>query len=241
MDPTAFHPHGLAMLAYHNGDHDAVIVVDDDYGHHDEFPVEYFFRGGDRFEEYEQMAMDCCRGRVLDVGAGTGCHTLYLEELGFDVVALDIVPELVQVLRERGAKDARCVQISDFSGEGFDTILLLMNGIGLAETLEGVGPLLEHLATLLNAGGQVLADSTDVRVAYDADVSLDDEMLRLDGRYMGEITFQMQYDGEKGPPFPQLYIDPLTLDSYARDVGWQMEILQQSPQGGYLARLTPPD
>ena len=240
MDPTSFLPHGLAMLAYHNGDRDAVIVVDDDYGEHDEFPVEYFFRGPDQFQEYEQMAVDCCRGRVLDVGAGCGCHSLYLQERGFEVVALDIVPELVEVLRGRGVKDARCAQISAFGGEAFDTILMLMNGIGLAETLDGVGPLLEHLATLLNAGGQVLADSTDVRLAYGADVAPNEDMLRLDGRYMGEITFQLQYDGAKGPPFPQLYIDPTSLDSCAQNVDWQMEILQQSPHGGFLARLTPP-
>ena len=241
MDPAAFHPHGLAMLAYHNGDHDAVIVVEDDYGERDEFPVEYFFRGADQFQDYEQMAVDLCRGRVLDVGAGSGCHTLYLQDGGFDVVALDIVPESVEVLCERGAKDARCVQISEFRGETFDTILLLMNGIGLAETLDGVGPMLEHLTTLLNPGGQVLADSTDVRLAYGADVAPNDDLLRLDGRYMGEITFQLQYESTKGPPFPQLYVDPVSLDSRARDVGWQMEVLQQSPHGGYLARLTPPN
>lgn len=239
MDPAAFRPHALAMLAYHNGDHEAAIVVDDDYGQHDEFPVEYFFRGADQFQDYERMAVDLCRGRVLDVGAGTGCHTLYLQDGGFDVVALDIVPELVEVLSGRGVKDARCAQISEFSGEAFDTILLLMNGIGLAETLEGVGPMLEHLKTLLNPGGQVLADSTDVRLAYGADVAPNADLLRPDGRYMGEITFQLQYDGTKGPPFPQLYIDPESLDSCARDVGWQMEVLQQSPHGGYLARLTP--
>jgi 2-polyprenyl-3-methyl-5-hydroxy-6-metoxy-1,4-benzoquinol methylase len=95
MDLNAWQPHVEAMQAYHRGNPDAVIVVYDDY-ERDEAPVGYFFRGPDQFAAYERQALDLCRGRVLDVGAGSGCHSLELQERGFDVTAIEIAPELVQ-------------------------------------------------------------------------------------------------------------------------------------------------
>lgn len=225
-------PHALAMEAYHRGDRGATIVVHDDFAGREEHPVAYFFREPAAFAEWERIALDACRGWVLDVGAGSGCHTLALLERGVRVTALEIVPELVAIMRERGVPDVRVGSVFDFVDGPFDTVLLMMNGFGLAESLSGLTHLLERFHELVAPNGQVIADSCDLRDRVPRGLST-----RADGRYIGEIDFQLEFRGTKGGVFQQLYVDPDTLSAHASATGWSSEILCYSEGGGYLARL----
>ena len=228
------------MCAYHRGQHDVTIVVYDDY-ERDEAPLSYFFREPDQFPPLELMALDQCRGRALDVGAGSGCHSLELERRGLSVTALEILPGLVDILRRRGLRDVRQTTWMELSpGEPYDTVLMMMNGLGLAETLAGLDRFFRDARRLVKPDGQVLADSTDVRVRMDPDARRTGIMNRPDGRYIGELHFQLEFEGRKGPPFAQLYVDPETLADKAAAGGWGCEILRQPDEyGNYLVRLTP--
>jgi SAM-dependent methyltransferase len=227
------------MVAYHQGRRDATIVVYDDY-ERDEVPVGYFFREPADFPPLERRALELCRGRVLDIGAGSGCHTLALQDQGLEVTAIEVAPELVQVLRERGVRDARVATWMDLDSEPYDTVLIMMNGVGLAETLEGLRPFFRRLRKLARADGQVITDSTDVRVYMEPKAGETGRQQRPDGRYLGELHFQVEFDGKRGAPFSQLYVDPGTLARYAAEEGWSCEIVLPPDQyGNYLARLTP--
>jgi SAM-dependent methyltransferase len=239
MDLSAWEPYQAAMWAYHRGSHDAVIVVYDDF-ERDEVPVSYFFRRPEQFPPLESRALDLCRGRVLDVGAGSGCHSLVLQDRGLEVTAIEVVPDLVDILRERGVKDARVATWMDVDAGQFDTVLMMMNGLGLAETLAGLRGLFQHARRLVRTGGQILADSTDVRVRMDREAGRSGTLERPDGRYIGELHFQLEFEGRKGPPFGQLYVDAHTLIRYAREENWDCEIVCDPDEyGNYLARLTP--
>jgi SAM-dependent methyltransferase len=239
MDLSAWEPHQAAMWAYHRGDHDAVIVVYDDF-ERDEVPVSYFFRGPEEFLPYERRALDLCWGRVLDVGAGSGCHSLALQERGLEVTAIEILPDLADILRERGIREVQTATWMDVDAGQFDTVLMLMNGLGLAETLGGLREFLREAPRLLRPGGQILADSTDVRVRMDPEAARSGTLERPDGRYIGELHFQLEFQGRKGPPFGQLYVDPETLKRYADEAGWRYDILlAPDDHGHYLVRLTP--
>jgi SAM-dependent methyltransferase len=239
MDLDAWTPHVAAMLAYHQGARDATIVVYDDY-ERDEVPVGYFFRRPADFPSFERRALELCRGRVLDIGAGSGCHTLALQERGLSVTAIEIAPELVEVLRARGVRDARLATWMDLEAEPYDTVFVMMNGLGLAETLSGLRPFLRRLRRLVRSDGQVLADSTDVRVHMDPEAGHTGTLQRPDGRYLGELHFQLEFDGRKGAPFSQLYVDPGTLGQHAAAEGWDCEVvLSPDEYGHYLARLAP--
>jgi SAM-dependent methyltransferase len=239
MDPDTWKPHAAAMEAYHRGKHDAVLVVYDDF-ERDEIPVSYFFRSPDQFPPLERVALDLCRGRVLDVGAGSGCHSLALQDRGFEVTAIEILPALVRILRERGVQDARAATWMDVEAEPFDTVFMMMNGLGLTETLPGLRRFFSEARRLVSPGGQVLADSTDVRVRLDVEAGRTGALERADGRYVGELHFQVEYDGQKGEPFPQLYVDAATLRRYAREEAWDCEIVRDPDvYGNYLAQLSP--
>jgi SAM-dependent methyltransferase len=238
MDLSAWEPHAAAMRAYHRGQRDAVIVVYDDF-ERDEVPIAYFFRPPDEFPPVERYALQLCRGRILDVGAGSGCHSLALQERGLEVTAIEILPHLVEILRDRGVRDVRMTTWMDLEAEPFDTVLMMMNGLGLTETLTGLRQFLRAGRRLVRPDGQVLADSTDVRARMDPDSGRIGTLERLDGRYIGELHFQLEFEGEKGPPFAQLYVDPDTLSRYAREEGWSCEILHgEDGYGHYLARVT---
>lgn len=238
MDQAPWRPHAEAMQAYFAGKTDAKIVVYDDF-ERDEVPIAYFFREPEAFPPLERQALNLCYGRVLDVGAGSGCHTLALQARGLAVVALDTLPELVDIMSKRGVKNARCASIFDFSGPPFDTVLMMMNGLGIAETLAGLRRLLGHVRHLVTPNGQLLADSTDLRPRQ-ADGQPDwTATLRPDGRYIGELHFQLEYEGRKGPPFQQLYVDPDQLTDITHELGWTCELIFQPESPGYLARLTP--
>lgn len=239
MDLTAWKPHAEAMRSYHEGNEAAVIVVYDDYGR-DEVPVSYFFRSFDQFVPYEREALDLCRGRVLDVGAGSGGHSLELQARGLDVTAIEVLPELSKVLRERGVRQVRTATWMDLDAGTFDTVLMLMNGLGLTETLDGLDRFFRDASRLLRHGGQVVADSTDVRVRMDPDAGKTGAVRRPDGRYIGELHFQLEFEGRKGPPFSQLYVDPDTLGRHARAAGWTCDVVQGPDESGhYLTRLAP--
>jgi len=235
MDSSAWQPHIDAMLAFYNGDMDARIVVHDDYGDTDEHSIAHFFRTRDQFPALEVRAIELCRGVVLDVGAGSGCHSIELQERGFQVCALEIAPELCQLLRERGVRNVRCGNIHAFESGPYDTVLMMMNGLELAGSLAGLERLLLHLQSLVAPRGQILADSTDLRPSHGG---TGDPPRREDGRYVGEMILQLEYAGRRGPPFPHLYVDPDVLNRYARKAGWDCAVVYEGEFGHYLAQLT---
>ncbi|KPJ90748.1 MAG: hypothetical protein AMS18_10140 [Gemmatimonas sp. SG8_17] len=224
------------MQRYFAGDASAKIVVHNDFGERDEYSMAYFFREPAEFPPLEQTALELCRGRVLDVGAGAGCHSLALEERGLAVTALEISPELVTIMRARGVSKVYCCDIYDFEADPFDTVLMLMNGLELAGTLVGLEQFLSSIHRLVKPDGQILADSTDLRAAYGRGPG---GMLREDGRYVGELVLQLEFDSAKGAPLPRLYVDPDALTEYAGHYGWDCVIVSHNNAGGYLARLTP--
>jgi SAM-dependent methyltransferase len=236
----AWRPYEAAMCAYHRGQHEVTIVVYDDY-ERDEAPVSYFFREPDDFPPLERLALDQCRGRILDVGAGSGCHSLELQRRGLSVTAIEILPGLLDILRQRGLRDARQATWMDLQiDQPYDTVLMMMNGLGLAETLTGLDRFFREARRLLQPDGQVLADSTDVRVRMDPEAARTGTLRRPDGRYLGELHFQLEFEGRKGPPFGQLYVDPETLQRRATAAGWGCEMLCEPDEyGHYLVRLTP--
>jgi hypothetical protein len=53
----------------------------------DEIPLTTLFRSHEDMPEIERKALDIAKGRILDVGAASGCHSLVLQERGLDVTA----------------------------------------------------------------------------------------------------------------------------------------------------------
>jgi SAM-dependent methyltransferase len=229
-------PLGQAIASFYAGQHNAAITVVSNIAEDDEIPVAYLFRDFGNMPELEQIALESCRGKVLDIGAGAGSHALWLQENGFDVSALEISGKAADVIKARGIKDVVNADFWQYNPPvKFDTLLLLMNGIGLAGTLDRLPDFLGRLKSWLNPGGQVLLESSDILYMYeeeDGSIALD-----LNGPYYGQIEYQMDFGDLKGKPFPWLFIDFLLLEEYAINSGFKIECLFEGENGEYLARL----
>jgi 2-polyprenyl-3-methyl-5-hydroxy-6-metoxy-1,4-benzoquinol methylase len=239
METKSMDPYGQALLDFYNGEASAVITVHRDDGYASPLPAAVFFRKPSEFSEIEQTAVSLCQGDVLDIGAGTGCHSLALQERGAKVQAIDISPQAVEILTKRGVANARLADVFSLSGERFDTLLMMMHGIGMVETLAGLDRFLRHAHTLLKPNGRLLCDALDVRRASDPRHLAYHEANRQAGRYFGEIRMRFEYKGQRGPLFGWLHVDAETLADHAGQAGWECRIVHPQEDGNYLAQLTP--
>ena len=229
-------PMGRAIYDYYHKQKVGKLRVFSSMFYEDEIPVATLFRTYDEMPVQERMAVDLCRGRVLDVGAGSGCHSLVLKERGLEVVAMDISDLSVEVMKERGL-DARNINFFDESfAEKFDTLLLAMNGIGIVGKVERLEQFFRSVKRLMAPGGQVLLDSSDIRYVFMDDDGVMD--IDLAAGYYGEVDFKMRYKNITGEPFDWLYIDFDTLSMYAEEYGFKCEKCADGEHYDYLARLT---
>lgn len=238
-------PMGAAIFDYHkNGPACGKLVVHSSMFEDDEIPVSALFRSFDQMPSLEQAALRMAEGRILDVGAGSGCHSLALKSMGKNPVAIDISPLSVSVMKEKGL-DARLVNLYDESfDEKFDTILMLMNGSGLVGRLENMNIFFARARKMLAPGGCILMDSSDLRYLYeDEDGSFE---IDLADDYYGQLDYQMEYVPSRRKPagvtvlgesFDWLYVDFETLSYYAEQNGFKAELVAEGEHYDYLAKM----
>ncbi len=221
---------GMALSDYHYKSSSDILWLHNSYSEPEEMPVDVFFRSEEDMPALELLALECCRGKILDIGAGAGSHSLKLQDEGKNVTALEISSVACSVMRSRGVHQIINGNIFTYKENKFDTLLLMMNGIGLCGSVNGLRNFLKHSELLLNQGGQIVFDSSDIAYLYENDEFPTDV-------YYGEITYQYEYKGEKGALFSWLYIDWHTLSDIAREEGWTFRLLHEDDQDQYLASL----
>lgn len=229
-------PMGSAIADYFNKGRAAKLRVFSSQFEEDEIPTEQLFRTFDKMPTLEQEALRLASGKILDCGAGSGCHALALQDMGKDVEAIDISPLSVEVMQKRGVRQAYQINLFDENYlQKFDTILMLMNGSGIIGKLENMSVFFTKMKQLLNPSGCIYMDSSDLRYLFeDEDGSF---LIELTAGYYGEIDFRMQYKQIKGEPFNWLYVDFQTLSYYAAENGFKAELVKSGEHYDYLARL----
>lgn len=230
--------YGQCLHDFFSGDISAKVIVHRDDSYRGDMLARVFFRKPADFSPLEQTAMKLCRGDVLDVGAGAGCHSLALQEQGLRVLAIDVSPHAVAIMAKRGVKEVQCANVFEFQQGQFDTLLMMMHGIGLVEDLSGLDRFLHHAHRLLKPGGQIVCDSLDGRYTTDPVHLAYMESNRRAGHYFGEIRTWFEYKGKMGPIFGWLHVDPETLIAHAESMGWSCQVVFKENGGDYLARIT---
>lgn len=226
--------YGEALSRFHQtGNLASPLFLHSTYGDIEEMPVEIFFRTEEDFPELEFIALSLCDGSVLDIGAGVGSHALYLQAKGFNVTALEQSTSACNIMRERGVHQIVQDNFWTYNSQKYDTLLFLMNGIGLAEDLAGFRRLLAHAKNILSENGQLLFDSSDISYLYE------EYRIPRPDYYFGEIGFQYEYEGQKGKPFKWLYLDQKTLIQIAHEEKWVVQVLYEDENDQYLVRMEP--
>ncbi len=227
---------GSALLDYQNGNYTEDIKTISSLEEEDVLPLPYLFRDFEQMPELEQMALQLCEGSVLDIGCGAGSHSLFLQQNNIEVTALDSSPGAIATCRLRGLRNTVVSEITLYTDATFDTLLLLMNGVGLAGTLTQLDDFLMHLKSLLKPNGQLLLDSSDIIYMFEKDED-GGYFVPNSGTYYGEVTFTMMYKGSMGKPFSWLYVDLNTLEQAALRQNMSCELIRKGEHYDYLARL----
>ncbi|MDG1147244.1 MAG: methyltransferase domain-containing protein [Crocinitomicaceae bacterium] len=226
-------PMGQAILDFEKNGIDQDIIVSSDLCEDDVISSAYLFRSFEDMPQIEQTALSRSSGKILDIGAGAGIHASHLKDQGMDVSCIDISPRSISYLKKNGL-DARVANFFDLKDEKYDTLLMLMNGIGISGTLSNLENTLLQAKSLLNKGGKILCDSSDIKYLYTDD---DGGMwVDLNTIYYGNFKFQMKYNGHETAWFDWLYADFDKLKEAAVKTGFSAQkIMDKNDQ--YLAEL----
>lgn len=226
---------GKALRDYHNNNYTEDLITSTNISGNDALPLPYLFRSFSEMPKLEQKALQLAKGHILDIGCGSGSHSLYLQENNLNVKAIDISEGAVEVAKSRGVKSVELKALLDET-ETFDTILLLMNGTGIFQTLDQVVTNLEHLKSLLKPKGQILIDSSDIQYMYeDEDGGL---WIDTNASYYGELDYFLSYKDEDEDPMKWLYIDFERLQLACESVGLKCEKVIAGEHFDYLAKIT---
>tara|TARA_B110000503_G_scaffold101597_1_gene151784 strand:+ start:354 stop:1055 length:702 start_codon:yes stop_codon:yes gene_type:complete len=226
---------GTALLDYYHGNYTEDIINETNISEEDVLPLPYFFRKHSEMPVLEKAALKLCKGKVLDVGCGAGCHSLYLQKKGMQVTAIDTSKGAVDVCKLQGVEDVRHLSLLELRDEKFDTILLLMNGTGIFQKLEYVSMYLKHLKSLLTPSGQILIDSSDLQYMYDQ--GEEGGIWIPADRYYGELEYTIKYKGEVSKAFDWLYIDENLFESACLNESLRFEIKSRGENYDYLVRI----
>lgn len=226
---------GKALLDYQNGNYTEDLITFTSISDEDPLPLPYLFRNFKDMPKLEQKALQLAKGHVLDVGCGAGSHSLYLQNKGLHVKAIDISKGAIDVAKLRGVKIAEMKHLLDET-QTFDTILLLMNGTGIFQKVSIVSSYLRHLKSLLNSNGQILMDSSDIKYMYEDEDG--GYWINAHANYYGELDYYLSYKGEDETPFKMLYLDFDTLKKACKIVGLKCELILEGEHYDYLAKLS---
>lgn len=196
-------------------------------------PTEYLFRKFDDMPLPEQSALQLSEGKILDVGAGSGTHSLWLQENGHDITALDFSGYGNKVMQAHGIKNVLQTDFFELKNQKYDTILFLMNGVGIIGKALYADRLFKKIDELLTENGQAFIHSSDLKYLYETTGGYD---MPKEG-YYGDLQFFVSYKGET-ESFDWTYIDEQTLSALAHQNGFDAYKVAESEYGDFLLRVS---
>jgi SAM-dependent methyltransferase len=223
-------------------------LVERDDGYLDPMDTTFYFAPPERWGALDHWA--CARalergGRALDVGAGAGRHTLYLQERGLEAVALDVSVLAGDVCRRRGVRQVFTGSVFDLAraephpSHPFDTFLLMGNNLGLLggaaqapRFLAALAALARPDARLIGAGIDPYRTTNALHLAYHA-------RNRALGRLGGQIRMRIRHKDLATDWFDYLFATTDEPRGLLQGTPWRLEHVEpQRPEGsGYVAEL----
>ncbi|MBC8505803.1 MAG: class I SAM-dependent methyltransferase [Anaerolineales bacterium] len=231
--------HGQELFNYYINNEGAEIIERDDGFIAASTNVSAYFAPYNQWPVHQQEAMKLAHGRVLDIGAGAGRHSLYLQNQGLEVTAVDNSPKAVELCRLRGVNDARLLPITKISRhiEPFDTIIMMGNNFGLFANPQRAKRLLRRFHNLTFDGGTIIAETNDPYQTERPDHLEYHEFNRQRGRMPGQLRLRVRYRKFKTPWMDYLMVSKDEMKEIVADTGWHIDHFIDSESPIYIVVL----
>lgn len=227
---------GQAAQDYWKNKKTEPLFTETTFSEKEELDITHWFRTEKQLSNIERKAIELSKDKILDVGCGVGSLSLILQEKQKEVTAIDISSLAVEIAQQRGVINARKINLLELKNQTFDTILLLMNGTGIFQTLKQIDTYLSHLKSLLAPNGQILIDSSDIIYLFEEDED-GGRWMPAGINYYGEVDITVYYQNET-EKFPWLYLDFNTLRNACAFHKLHCELVLEGEHYDYLARIT---
>jgi len=149
---------GAAFLAHYDRGHEVYYGTEREDGYINIMNTNGYFSDPSEWPKEELTILGHVKSPVMDIGCGAGRHSLYLQEKGLDVLAVDNSSGAVEVSRKRGVKQVELLSIFDLShiDRKFSTFLMFGNNINLAGSYYGTIGFLQEIKRLSNPGAVLI-------------------------------------------------------------------------------------
>jgi len=188
-------------------------------------PAAYFAEFKD-WPKIQKQAIKFAKGKVLDIGAGAGRVSLYLQKQGFDVTAIDNSPLAIKVCKKRGVKHARVLpieRINVFKPSTFDTIIMFGNNFGLFGSFKKAKTLLKKLHRITNPNALIIAESNDPYKTDDPVHFAYHKFNKKRGRMSGQLRIRIRFRNYIGDWFDYLLVSKDEMKKILKDTGWRIK------------------
>ncbi|MEW6407692.1 MAG: class I SAM-dependent methyltransferase [Patescibacteria group bacterium] len=197
--------------------------------------VKIYFSKYREWKKSEKEILKYVRGKVLDIGAGAGRHSLYLQNKGFKVWALDISPGAVKLMQKRGIKNVVLMDLRklNFPKNYFDTTLLMFNNFGLAGSVRQTRKFLKNLYKITTPRGRIIATIRNpYKTKNPKHLAYHQKNIKA-GKPAGLIKIRIEYKKEKGNWFLILMVSPSELEKLLLGTGWKILKIIEERDGTY--------
>lgn len=219
---------GLALWDSFHGQPQPLITYCD-RANPEEYKLSQFLNPYPKFSVTDKAAINLSVGKVLDIGAAAGRHTLAVTDRGLECIALEKDPVLCELMKLRGVKNVVQQDLFHFKAkEEFNTLLLLMNGIGLAGTINKIPDFLNLLKTWLKPDGKILVETSDISYLPPPP----------DGQHPDELIFQYVYNKQVGPEFNWVFPSARNLEKICSEINLKARQVIKTAEKKYLYELT---
>lgn len=230
--------YGQAVWAFFQGKESYEVVERDDGFVGLSGGAKDYFQDFKDWPKIEKQAIKLAKGNVLDIGAGAGRNSLYLQKRGFNVTAIDNSPLSIKVCKKRGVKHAKVLpveKISTFKPNTFDTVIMFGNNFGLFGSFKKAKTLLKKLHKITSPSALMLVESNDVYKTNDPVHLSYHKFNEKRGRMPGQLRIRIRFKEYIGDWFDYLLVSKDQMKEILKGTGWKIRKFIDSGKSIYIA------
>jgi cyclopropane fatty-acyl-phospholipid synthase-like methyltransferase len=220
---------GLVLNNFSHGDKTPYSMVrDDGWVEYPNDPAEYF-RVNDWYIQH-------AKGKVLDVGCGSGSYMLALQKKGHEVHGMDIDANCVKTCKERGLQSVwrgNILKPGYFTRRRYDTIVLAGNNLGIAGNVGNLKKMLRHFHSITTQNGIVLGEGLNFAATKNMLHKKYHALQKKKGRFPGTMTIRIDYKDMVGEWFDWMHTPLKELKAVATETGWSVEATESKSDAHY--------